>query len=200
MKTSIYVDIEFDNATQEVIAIAAIRGLDSKFYRLVKPHSGKIDYMISKLTGITDDMLVNCEHIEGVAEDLREWLGSELHSADFFTYGTNDCKYLRKAAMKCRDSEVRSFLNYLASRLTNVEKKIAKDFRVESIGLPNAYMTMVRGGFKAPLPRNLKFHNPLDDAIALKYVCEHSSPKCADLELFYVPKPNMRYGKKGRGK
>ena len=157
MKTPIYLDVEFDCATDEVIAIAAVKD-GSEFYRLVKPHHGKIDYMVSKLTGITDKMLERCEHIDEVAEDLREWLDSELHRADFFTYGSNDSRYLRKAAMKCQDSELCSFLNYLASRLTNVEKKIAKDFGVESIRLPNAYMTMLRGGFKAPFPRDLKFH------------------------------------------
>ena len=192
-------DIEFDCATQEIIAIAAIKS-KSEFYRLVKPHSGKIDYMISQLTGITNNMLVNQEHIEGVAEDLREWLGSDLRKADFFTYGSSDSKYLQKAAMKCQDSELRNFLNYLGSRLTNVAKKIAKDFDVDSISLPSAFTSMMCGGFKPPLPRNLQFHNPFDDAIALKYVCEHSSPGCANLPVIYVPKPNMKYGKKGKGK
>ena len=86
------VDIEttgLSPATCEIIELSAIKVRDDRavdtFSSLIKP-TGKLNYYISKLTGITDEMLVSAPNIKEVLPKFMEFVGTDLvmgHNVNF---------------------------------------------------------------------------------------------------------------------
>lgn len=85
LKDFIIIDTETTSRSTyeaEIIQISALKFINDKlvdsFNQFVKPDDLPLNPIISSLTGITDDMLVNCPPFEQVIEPFLQFTGDEL--------------------------------------------------------------------------------------------------------------------------
>lgn len=101
------IDIEttgLSSARNEIIELSALKirnnKVSKKFTTLVKPQ-GKISYFISKLTGITNQMVASAQPIDSILDKYIEFIGNDIiigHNVNFdinFIYD-NYLKYFNK--------------------------------------------------------------------------------------------------------
>lgn len=199
---NIYVDFEANgiSQTQEIISIGAVSEEGETFYSLVRPHF-KLDKKIKEFTHISQEEAEVAPGIEKVMEDFYNWLfaarkGDLFTPIKFLVYGGSDRDFVKASMALVEDEVTRARLQSLHDRIERVDKRVAKVFRREAIGLRSAYLTM-RLSSNEPLEQN---HNALEDAEMLKYVWENIStyefPE--DGEVVKVPRKNMCYGKKAK--
>lgn len=195
----IYLDFEANGANQvhEIISIGAVAETGEKFYSLVRPHS-KLDRKIKELTHISQEEAEIAPSIEDVMSNFFTWLCDatkwDLSDVKFFVYGGSDRDFVRASISFVSDIFTLDRLQYIHDHIERVDKRIAKKFNREMIGLRSAYLTM-RLFSNDPVEQ---FHNALEDAEMLKYVWEnidnYELPE--DGTVVKVPRKDMRYGTK----
>lgn len=188
----IYLDLEANAITQEIISIGAIAENGKKFYSLVKPHS-KLDHKIKELTGISEEDVVNAKSIDEVMFDFNLWRISECDAdiPHFLVFGSGDYGFISSTMNFTNDTDTLKELFYIKVNLEDVSNRIAKKFNRNSISLRSAYLTMQL----SCVSEINDIHNALNDAAMLKWVFEniddYELPN--DVEVVKVPKPNMKY-------
>lgn len=195
----IYLDFEANGANQvhEIISIGAVAETGETFYSLVRPHS-KLDRKIKELTHISQEEAEIAPSIEDVMSNFFTWLCDtakwDLSDVKFFVYGGSDRDFVKASISFVSDIFTLDRLQYIHDHIERVDKRIAKKFNREMIGLRSAYLTM-RLSSNEPVEQ---FHNALEDAEMLKYVWEsidnYNFPEGG--EVVKVPRADMRYGEK----
>lgn len=190
----IYLDLEANAITNEVISIGMVTEDGDEFYSLVRPHT-KLDHKIKELTHISQEDADAAPSLEAVMQAVRRFLcmANPRYGVNFIHYGNSDKDFLRasQAFAKCDSTKV--MLQYIIDRCENVDKCVPKHFGRDTIGLRSAYLTM-RLSSDEPATQN---HNALEDAQMLKYVWENIDDYILPegVEVVKVERVNMRYGK-----
>lgn len=110
--------------SSELIEIGAVR-MDEQFNLLdtyqtyVSPVYGKMDARITKLTGITDDMLVGAPEFAEAMDDFAVWVGFER--AQFYSWSMSDIRQFQNES---------AFKGYHGKLLLKMEKNW-NDFQKE---------------------------------------------------------------------
>jgi DNA polymerase-3 subunit epsilon len=134
----IVLDLEttgLDPTYDEIIEIAAIKYSNgekiSEFTTMVKPQN-KINEYITKLTGITNEMVNNAPRIEKVLPDLMKFLGDSVivaHNANF------DINFLYDNNKICFNE---SFTNNFIDTM-RISRRLFKDIRHRLVDLVNEF-------------------------------------------------------------
>lgn len=185
-----YIDFEA-NKDKEIISIGCISESGKKFYSLVKPHS-KLDHMIQRLTGITQEGLDNALPAEEVFSNFLHFVFTSRNrdvNNLFFVYGNNDKNFISKTKEVNEDYLTKRVLDYISDNLIDCSKVIARAFGRKSVALERAYLAI--NGEKVVA------HNALNDAMMLKYVWENYKNYEIDPNkpLPKIEKPDLKYGK-----
>ena len=196
----IYLDLEANAITNEVISIGMVTEEGKEFYSLVRPHT-KLDHRIKELTHITQEEADNAPSLEDVMFDVRRFICQQISANDkiiFYHYGKNDRHYLKSSKTFAANESTKMILDYIINRCENLDRIVPKHFNRTSIGLRSAYLTM-RLSSNEPATQN---HNALEDAQMLKYVWENINDYTLPegVEVVKVERMNMRYGKKKKAK
>lgn len=180
---NIYFDFEATQFSERVLAIGATCEY-GEFDCLVRPRKGdKLTKLITDLTGITREMLVNAPDAEEAFTDLYNWMGLMTNEIDtpifYHCYGNSDIIFLINTASKMKEGWVKNFVLDLAESLIDDSRHVRKFFHNKSIGLHKALQY-----FEPDLPRQT--HDPLDDAILLKRLMDYvekAEPICEEEEI-----------------
>ena len=190
----IYLDLEANAVTNEVISIGMVTENGDEFYSLVRPHT-KLDRKIKELTHISQEDADAAPSLEAVMQAVRRFLciATPLDEIVFIHYGKSDVDFLRASQIFAERESTKVILQYIINRCENVDNRVPQHFGRETIGLRSAYLTM-RLSSDEPATQN---HHALEDAQMLKYVWEnidnYTLPEGA--EVVKVVRFNMRYGK-----
>lgn len=194
---NIYIDFEANQA-KEIVSIGAITENCKTFYALVKPHC-RLGSHIKKLTGMKQKDVEGAPHISQEMARFTDWLYSMKLSWDlinFIVYGDGDSIFIDNTIKYLDESysETITQLRKLQSRLVRVDEKFAAKFG-HKIGLRSVYLTLNKEA-----KNTVWNHNPLEDSMMLKYICEHFIEIPENAKPVIPPKIEGDYGKKGEGK
>lgn len=190
----IYLDLEANAITNEVISIGMVTENGDEFYSLVRPHT-KLDRKIKELTHISQEDADAAPSLEAVMQAVRRFLciATPLGGITFIHYGESDKDFLRASQAFAERESTKVILQYIINRCENVDRCVPQHFGRETIGLRSAYLTM-RLSSDEPAVQN---HHALEDAQMLKYVWEnidnYTLPE--GVEVVKVARFDMRYGK-----
>lgn len=174
----IYVDFEATQWSNEIIAIGASCTF-GEIDCLVRPRKlGKVTPFITRLTGITKEMLQFAEPIEKAFETFYFWVtemqryamieaGSDV-SIIYHCFGTSDKDFLNASMRKLSaHSIIKPFFCSMIKNLQDDSPRVSQYFCCSSsIGLYKALK------FFCPT-LNKQTHDPLDDAIALQQLMQY---------------------------
>ena len=165
----IYFDFEATQFSERVIAIGATCEYGD-FDCLVSSFKKKITPFITKLTGITKEMVTGAPTADEAFQDLYNWICEVSPSEPLFyhCYGDMDKIFLRKTAVKVENPDIAKFLYNLADSMIDDSKTVCRYFHVKSIGVHNAL-----SHFEPELDE--QDHDPLNDAILLAKLMNHIS-------------------------
>lgn len=190
----IYLDLEANAVTNEVISIGMVTENGDEFYSLVRPHT-KLDRKIKELTHISQEDADAAPSLEVVMQAVRRFLciATPLDEIVFIHYGMSDIDFLHASQTFAERESTKVILQYIINRCENVDKYVPQHFGRDTIGLRSAYLTM-RLSSNEPAIQN---HNALEDAQMLKYVWENIDDYILPegVEVVKVARFNMRYGK-----
>lgn len=191
----IYLDLEANAVTNEVISIGMVTESGDEFYSLIRPHT-KLDHNIKLLTNISQEEADIAPTLETVMSSVRRFLCvcTPLDKITFIHYGKGDRTFLRASKSFTESEATKCILDYIIERCENVDKRVSRHFNRDSIGLRSAYLTM-RLSSNEPATQN---HNALEDAQMLKWVWENIDDYTLPegIEPVKVARINMCYGKK----
>ena len=193
-----YLDFEATQFSERVISIGCVCDNGNEFYSLVRPPKGdKVNGFITRLTGITQEMVENADIADVAFIALRNFVRSNSNGQKphFFVYGSNDASFLRKTMAKMMDEDAKKFLSRLSSSLVNYCPTARRFFGVSQIGLAKA-CAKFRG---EEVPQN---HNALEDANLLRelvyMINNHGEMALVEFEVVTVkdtsskPKPQKK--------
>ena len=190
----IYTDFEANGIShiQEIISIGCVTDEGDTFYSLIRPHE-RLDKKIKELTHISDEQAQVAPSIEEVMQQFSSWLSkvTKGRGYTFITYGGSDKDFVDCSIRVAEDNITKEILQDLHDNILRVDRQIAVKFNRKTIGLRSAYLTM-RLSDNEPVEQN---HNALEDAMMLKYLCEHIEdyelPE--GVQIVSVPKMDMSY-------
>lgn len=154
-----YLDFEATQFTHKVISIGCIASNGKTFYSLVNAEDEQIGDYITKLTGLTDEMIQNAPSADSVFSSFRNFIHQESQGEEtfFFVYGHDDCHYLENTAGSIKNEEIKQFIYNLGDSLIDYSKFVYKFFHTYQVSLKNV-VEYFRG---EPIVQN---HNALEDA------------------------------------
>ena len=177
-----YLDFEATQFSERIISIGCVCDNGNEFYTLVRPPKGdKVNGFITRLTGITQEMVENADIADVAFIALRDFIqrNSNGKKPHFFVYGSNDFSFIRKTMEKMIDEEAKKFLSRLSASLVNYCPTAKRFFKVSQIGLARA-CAKFRG------EEIVQRHNALEDADLLRelvyMINNHSEMLSVDFE------------------
>ena len=159
-----YLDFEATQFSERVISIGCVCDNGNEFYTLVRPPKGdKVNGFITRLTGITQEMVKNADIADVAFIALRSFVrkNSNGQKPHFFVYGSSDASFLRKTMSTMIDKEAKNFVSRLSASLVNYCPTAGRFFGVSQIGLAKA-CAKFRG------EEIVQRHNALEDAELLQ--------------------------------
>ena len=164
---NIYFDFEATQFSERVIAIGATCEY-GEFGCLVSSFAKKITPYITKLTGITKEMVKGAPTAEEAFSDLRDWLNeiSDDEPMSYHCYGNADKHFLYNTARNIKDEEIATFIRSLADSLLDDSIIVNHYLGVDAIGVHKALQH-----FDATIPP--QDHDPVNDAILLSKLMNH---------------------------
>ena len=184
----VYLDFEA-NADSEIISIGAYIDNDRKFYSLVKPHR-RLDHMITKLTGITQEMVDEAENINMVIQRFFKWLPTSPYyeNVEFCVFGDNDFNFMKKTA---EFMDIPELMEWIWARTVDIQPRIVGKFHRKQLALVRIYMAMTH---TSTISGN---HNSEFDAFMLAFVDQNLDAFEVDEDFQFpkAPRVNLKYGK-----
>ena len=164
---NIYFDFEATQFSERVIAIGATCEY-GEFGCLVSSFAKKITPYITKLTGITKEMVKGAPTAEEAFSDLRDWLNeiNDDEPMSYHCYGNADKYFLYNTARNIKDEEIATFIRSLADSLLDDSIIVNHYLGVDAIGVHKALQH-----FDATIPP--QDHDPVNDAILLSKLMNH---------------------------
>ena len=151
----------FRHLKNEMIEIGAIM-LDEKmdtidtYQKYVKPRYSEVSKKITKLTGITNDMLEDKEDFETCIKDFSSWLGEDLSRVEICSWSMTDLEQI-KYEMKEKHIEIENF-DEIFENWRDVQKEFSKRLCFDGIVSLEVAMHAVDENFSG------KAHDALADA------------------------------------
>lgn len=170
---NIYLDFEATQFKENVIAIGATCAYGDFDCLVCPPKGDKITNFITQLTGITKEMAYNALSYDEAFYDLYLWITDMMEQAQspvfYHVFGNMDKVFLKKSVPYIHPKFLQDFVNNLADSLIDDSVQVCRFFHTKAVGVFKALHY-----FDAYLMPN-QDHDPLNDAIALKYLMNYIS-------------------------
>lgn len=191
---NIYFDFEATQFSERVISIGAVCEY-GEFGCLVSSFSKKITPYITKLTGITKEMVKGAPTAEEAFSDLRDWLNLmsiEDSVLSCHCYGDSDKKFLYNTAKEVKNQDIAKFIRSLADSLLDDSRIVTHYLKVSAIGVHKALQQ-----FDDTIPP--QDHDPVNDAIILSNLMRYIDRNfCIDPTLYIIVKKSKPKVKKNK--
>lgn len=172
----VFFDLEGTQTTTEIIAIAAIKvvldakynikKIDEKKFKVYVKSKGEVGHVVSKLTGINDELLADLGiSYQEAFDKFMAFVGKDLRTSMFVTYGNYDRKLFFETC-KINDNYRIEDVQYMMSNYVDLSlfiSKFMKDDKNNLLSLSEC-VEMLGGGFQG-----LK-HDPMADTLNLVQV------------------------------
>ena len=136
-----YLDFEATQFSERIISIGCVSENGNDFDTLVRPPKGdKVNAFITKLTGITQEMVEYAPSADESFLALREFIREESHGEEtfFFVFGNADRHFIERTVSKMSNPEAKKFAYKLGASLIDFSEIVNRFFRVDSISLKKA--------------------------------------------------------------
>ena len=161
-----YIDFEATQFSNEIISIGCVREDGDTFYSLV--HSDKkVTDFITKLTGLTQEMIAAAPTPNEVFKDFWNWCHEVDTNPEFYCYGNCDTSFVKATFNKTTDFTAASMLGYLSLKLVDYAPVVRTRFGL----IKNISLVKMAEYFKGE--EITQRHNALEDALMLKYVADN---------------------------
>lgn len=185
-----YLDFEATQFSERIISIGCVAENGKTFSTLVKPtlKKDKVNKFITKLTGITNEMLANAPSADAAFVSLHEFVQVNTKGndkAEYFCYGTSDKQFLERTANRMSNKQSIIFTRHLQENIQDYSQ-IVKDYfnTTDDIGLKRLYILVEEKLIE-------QHHDALEDAQMLCAIAKNLKNKCKpeDVEkLAAIPK------------
>lgn len=157
-----FVDIECNQYTDDIIAIAVENENYESYSTLIKPTT-KITPFITHLTGITNEQVQNAPPIGVTFKKLIAWTNPFNDDDQFYFYGNEDEIVLKKTLHKITNQDGINLLTHVLNHIVDYSLEVKSHFGVVK---PIALIKIVEYYRKE---RVFQSHNALEDAQFLHY-------------------------------
>ena len=167
-----YLDFEANQFSERIISIGCVAENGMAFNSLVNPGKGeKITGFITKLTGITQEMVDEADSADNVFMNFANWIVNVSLLAEdphpkYYVYGSNDVVFLKRTISHMTNPMAISFATSVKALITDYSKTVKSHFKIGQIALNRVYQLLKNED-------NVQKHDALEDAMMLKYVQEH---------------------------
>lgn len=160
-----FVDFEATQFAGEIISIGCVREDGKTFYSLVAPSNfNKVTEFITKLTGLTVDMLKSAPSADKAFEEFYDWAFDDVDDMpEFYAWGNADIEYLRHTFHNTTSMKARTMMGYMCGDMRNAAKWFSKRTKIKDCALIRAYNLLIDNAA-------VQTHNSLDDAMMLAKV------------------------------
>lgn len=171
-----YIDFEALQYSEKIISIGCIAENGHTFSTLVCPNQKKIKItkLITQLTGITKEMLVNAPSVDDAFTSLSKFIDQNKDNTEdvFYCYGSSDATFLEKTLPSATTSRAQNVINFIRKRLQNYAPIVKQFFQCENdIALSKVFILMRAAAFE-------QRHDALEDAEILKEVVHNLTTCC----------------------
>jgi inhibitor of KinA sporulation pathway (predicted exonuclease) len=187
-----YLDFEATQFSERIISIGCVAENGMTFNSLVNPgKDAKITNFITKLTGITKEMVNNAESADTVFMNFADWVVNiSLCAKDphpkYYVYGNNDAEFLQRTINHMSNPMAISFAISIKALMTDYSKTVTQHFGVNQVGLNRVYQLLKD-------EEHIQKHDALEDAMMLKYVQEHLGDSTKEDVVNLPPAKKMTY-------
>jgi inhibitor of KinA sporulation pathway (predicted exonuclease) len=172
-----FLDFEATQFSERIISIGCINEKGDSFYTLVKPakKKDKVNKFITRLTGITNEMLVDAPSPDVAFNALFDFvlLTSDGEPPEYFCYGNSDASFIRRTISGMTDTRAITFATSMSSLLQDYAECVKRYFNLSyDVSLKRAYILIQQENIE-------QTHNALDDAKMLLAVAQNMEIKCS---------------------
>lgn len=188
-----YLDFEATQFSERIISIGCVAENGMTFNSLVNPSKdAKITNFITKLTGITKEMVANAESADTVFINFANWVVNiSLCAKDphpkYYVYGDSDAEFLQRTINHMKSPMAISFATSVKALMTDYSKTVTQHFGVNQVGLNRVYQLLKD-------EEHVQKHDALEDAMMLKYVQEHLGDSTKEDIVNLPPAKKTTYG------
>lgn len=167
----------FTNLYNEIIEIGAVM-LDERmnvidcYQQYVKPQYGVVSERITKLTGISNDMLEDKKDFESCLEEFLNWMGSDTQDVEICSWSLSDLSQMRSETYE--KGIKRPEVNRLFEHWRDTQEEFSRGLCFQGIVSLSTAMSAIDMDFSG------KVHSALADA----YNTAELVKLMADAELF----------------
>lgn len=172
-----FIDFEATQFAGEIISVGCVREDGKTFYSLVAPKNfNKVTEFITKLTGLTVEILENAPSVDKVFEEFYDWVFEDANDVpEFYVWGNADIEYLRHTFHNTTSMKARIIMGYMCGDMRDAAKWFNKRSKIKDCALIRAYKSLINDSI-------VQTHNSLDDAMMLaKVVKITTSITCEEL-------------------
>jgi len=188
-----YLDFEATQYSRKIISIGCVDETGRIFYSLVRPRSKKvITPFITKLTGLTWELLENAPTIDEAFSAFYDWVGC-LHDVHFYVYGNEDKNFLRNSQSEMSNTKALTLASIIENNLID-----SADFVKQKFHDNLALVTIL--AYYRNCPIISQAHNSLEDAEWLMEICDYMANDTKEYTFLETndikqrfPKPKMEY-------
>ena len=168
-----FVDFEATQFSERIISIGCVAANGETFKTLVKPvkSKDKVNSFITKLTGITNEMLATAPTADEAFNALFDFVleNQDDYSPEYFCYGSNDTQFIARTASHMKDARAITFAKALQHSMQDYSTRVKSHFKTRcDIALRKVYMLVQNEEIE-------QHHDALEDARMLYAVARNLS-------------------------
>ena len=170
-----YLDFEATQFAQRIISIGCTTDNGETFSTLVKPvKNEKVNEFITKLTGITNEMLEEAPSADEAFNNFFDWVikVNDNTMPQYFCYGNSDKTFIDRTAKHMTDVRAISFAMSVGAMLVDYSTTVKNYLSVKQIALKKV-VALIEDADEA-----VQSHNALEDAEMLRKVVKELQTKC----------------------
>lgn len=190
-KMNFYLDFEATQFAQRIISIGCTTDNGETFSTLVKPvKNEKVNEFITKLTGITNEMLEEAPSADEAFNNFFDWVikVNDNTMPQYFCYGNSDKIFIDRTAKHMTDVRAISFAMSIRAMLVDYSTTVKNYLSVKQIALKKV-VALIEDTDEA-----VQSHDALEDAEMLRKVVKELQTKCTpeDVERLATIKPTPK--------
>lgn len=178
-----FIDFEATQFQHKIISIGCVSETGATFETLVNPKDDKVSSFITKLTGITNEMVTDAPDADAAFTQLFTFINTQCcdHSMpEYYCYGDTDAGFIKNTMKDMTDVISFTFAQAMASNLIDYSKEVKGFFASpNNISLKKIY-TLIKE------EETEQHHNALEDAQMLLEVVAKLKDKCVPEDLSII--------------
>lgn len=170
-----FIDFEATQFSERIIDIGCVAENGNKYHTLVKPvcKKDKVNEFITKLTGITNEMLADAPTADEAFNALFDFvLAQSSDRPEYYCYGNCDGGFIDRTVSHMVDPRAVTFATALQYSLIDYSKEVKNFFKSDdNIALRKVYALIQESEVE-------QHHSAIEDAEMLSSVVQNMKNKC----------------------